>query len=183
MRTARIMLTQALELAVTVIVGILVLDVLWGVLSRFALGRPSPWTEELATFLLMWVALLGAAVALSRKSHLGVDFFVQQLHPDAQRLLAICVQALVACFAISAMVYGGIVLVRETLQSGQVTPALGIRMGFVYLAMPIAGVFITLFSIEQALELIRGDAPETSCDVDDRANDPCHVPSTDAGET
>ena len=168
MRALRNGLTRILEFAVTVIVAVLVLDVLWGVCSRFVLGEPSAWTEELATFLLIWVALLGSAVGFSRQKHLGVDYFVNQLHPDARRLMAIVVQGLVAAFAASAMVWGGYILVSETLKAGQLTPALGIRMGMVYLAVPISGLFIVLFAIEQMLELIAN--PSESLDANLQAS-------------
>ncbi len=147
-------LTWLLEHSVVLLVAALVLDVLWGVCTRFILGAPSRWTEEVATFLLIWVALLGAAVAFSRGEHLGLDYFVKKLHPEAQLLLAVVVQGLIIAFASSAMVFGGYVLVSETLQVGQVTPALGIKMGYVYLAVPVSGVFIILFCLERTLELL-----------------------------
>jgi TRAP-type C4-dicarboxylate transport system permease small subunit len=147
-------LAWLLEQAVILAVAALVLDVLWGVCTRFVLGSPSRWTEEVATFLLIWVALLGAAVAFGRREHLGLDYFVKKLDPSAQLLMSMVGQIIVIAFATSAMTYGGYVLVTETLQSGQVTPALGIKMGYVYLAVPISGVFIVLFCLEQIAELL-----------------------------
>lgn len=155
------LLTRSLEVVVTIIVGVLVLDVLWGVISRFVLSEPSRWTEELATFLLTWVALLGAAVAFSRQQHLGVDYLVNKLHPDARRLVAILVQCLIIAFASAVMIFGGYTLVSETLRAGQMTPALEIRMGYVYLAVPISGLFIVLFCVEQIVELLAPSNPET----------------------
>ncbi len=147
-------LTWLLELAVILAVGALVLDVLWGVCTRFVLGAPSRWTEEVATFLLIWVTLLGAAVAFGRREHLGVDYVVNKLDPAAKKLVALAVQIVVIAFATAAMIYGGYVLVTETLHSGQVTPALGVKMGYIYLAVPISGVFIVLFCLEQIAELL-----------------------------
>ena len=147
-------LTWLLEQAVVLIVVALVLDVLWGVCTRFVLSQPSRWTEEVATFLLIWIALLGAAVAFSRDEHLGLDYFTNKLDKAAQSLLAIFVQGLVIFFAASVMVGGGYVLVTETLRAGQVTPALGIKMGYVYLAVPLSGLFIVLFCLERLVELL-----------------------------
>lgn len=147
-------LTWLLEQAVVLIVAALVLDVLWGVCTRFVLGEPSRWTEEMATFLLIWVAMLGAAVAFSRNEHLGLDYFANKLDLEVQKLLAIFVQTLIILFAASAMVFGGYVLVTETLRAGQVTPALGIKMGYVYLAVPVSGLFIVLFCLERLGELL-----------------------------
>lgn len=146
-------LTKMLELVVVLIVAALVFDVLWGVCTRFILGEPSRWTQEVAEFLLIWVAMLGAAVAFSRNEHLGVDYFVKKLDKDAQFLLAVIAQGLIIAFTCSAMIFGGYVLVSRTLGFGQVTPALGIQMGYVYLAVPVSGVFIVVFCVERIFEL------------------------------
>lgn len=149
-------LQTLLEWAVIVIMGVLVLDVLWGVFSRYVLGAQSRWTEELAIFLLIWVSLLGASVAYASKSHLGVDYFVGKLDSQAQRLTELLVHLIVIAFAASAFIAGGWALVSKTLAAGQVSPALGIKMGYVYLAVPITGVFFLLFAAENIAELISG---------------------------
>ena len=82
-------MTRSLELAVILLVTALVLDVLWGVFSRYVLGAQSRWTEELATTLLIWVSLLGASVACGSKSHLGVDYFTQKLDPRAKATMEV----------------------------------------------------------------------------------------------
>ncbi len=166
-------LTKLLEWVVILVVAALVLDVLWGVCSRFVLRSPSRWTEEVATMLLIWVALLGAAVAFGRNEHLGVDYLFNKLDPGAQRVLAVIIQLLVAAFASAAMVAGGYVLVSETLAVGQVSPALGIRTGYVYLAVPVSGTFIVLFCLERIAELLAGSrqvAPRTSVEPGDRSS-------------
>ena len=138
-----------LELVLTLVVGALVFDVLWGVISRFVLGAPSRWTEEVATFLLIWLVLLGAAVAFRDGEHLGVDFVVNKLDPGARRWSQMLVRLIVMGFATAVLVGGGAALVRTTLEAAQRTPALGVLMGYVYLAIPISGVCIVLFTLRQ----------------------------------
>lgn len=157
--TIRQWLTWILEQAVIVIVAVLVLVVLWGVATRFILESPSRWTEEAAKWLLVWVSLLGAAVAFSRQEHLGLDYVVNKLDPKAQLLLAVVGRLIVIGFAASVMIYGGSVLVQETLTLGQLTPALGIKMGYAYTVVPISGAFIVLFCLQQIGELLSGDQP------------------------
>jgi len=149
-------LAKLLELAVILIMAILVMDVLWGVFSRYVLGSQSRWTEELATFLLIWVSLLGAGVAFASKSHLGVDYFVGKLDPQARLLAEVAANVLVVFFAIAAFIWGGSILVKETLASNQISPAMGIKVGYVYLAVPISGVFIVIFTIETIAEILSG---------------------------
>ncbi len=152
-------LVRLLEWTLIVLMALLVLDVLWGVFSRYVICKQSRWTEELAIFLLVWVSLLGAAVAFSAKMHLGVDYFVGKLHGDAQRLMEVIVNLLVIAFAAAIFLVGGYVLVSKTLASGQLSPALGIKVGYVYLAVPISGVFIVLFAVESIFETLTRKTP------------------------
>jgi TRAP-type C4-dicarboxylate transport system permease small subunit len=106
--------------------------------------------------LLIWVSLLGAAVGFSRNEHLGVDYLVKKLDRAAQRLMTVVVQLLIILFAAAAMVYGGSILVSKALDSGQVSPALGLRFGYVYLAVPLSGLFIIFFALEQIVLVALG---------------------------
>lgn len=155
--TIRRTLDLFLEWIVIIAVAALVLDVLWGVFTRFVLDSPSRWTEEFARLLLMWVALLGAAVAFGRREHLGFDYVVAKMDPGAQRLVAVAGECVVILFAVLVMVYGGYVLVAETLTAGQTTPALGIKMGYVYLALPLSGCFVVIYSIDYLTKLVLND--------------------------
>ena len=149
-------LVSALEKFLVIAFAVLTLDVLWGVFSRYVLGAQSRWTEELAIYLLVWVSLLGASVTYGEKGHLGVDYFVGKLDPAAQKVAEVFVELVVLVFAGFALVYGGYALVVKTLEAEQTSPALGVPVGYLYLAAPISGVFFVMFSIESLLELLMG---------------------------
>jgi TRAP-type C4-dicarboxylate transport system permease small subunit len=85
-------LVRGLEWTLVVGFAALTLDVLWGVFSRYVVGSQSRWTEELAIYLLVWISLLGASLTYLEKGHLGVDYFVARLDPNAQRVTAIVVE-------------------------------------------------------------------------------------------
>jgi TRAP-type C4-dicarboxylate transport system permease small subunit len=148
------LLVKGLELTVMAVTGILVIDVVWGVFTRYVLGHQSPLTEELARMLLIWVSLLGASVAFIRKSHLGVDYFVNKLNEQWRNIGQIVVYLLVAVFAGIVLVYGGCRLVYSAYLNGQPSPALGWEMYKIYLAVPISGFFIVIFSIETIIETV-----------------------------
>ncbi|WPJ96613.1 TRAP transporter small permease [Coraliomargarita algicola] len=147
-------MTTALNGLLILAVALLVLDVVWGVFTRYVMGEQANWTEELARFLLVWVSLLGGAVAFGQKSHLGVDYFVEKLHPEIRKLMAVVAHLLVLFFAVSIFLIGGWQVVSDALILEQTTPALGIKMGHVYLALPIAGVFMALFTLENIIEVL-----------------------------
>ncbi|ATC64676.1 transporter [Nibricoccus aquaticus] len=144
---------RALEWFTIALFAILVLDVIWGVVSRYVPGiRPSDWTEELAVYLLVWVSLLGGALTYRGYGHLGVDYFVGKLDPSAQRVVAVVVEIAALIFAGFALFYGGSRLVAETLATNQLTPVLQWRIGYLYSAVPISGFFICAFAIEHLIK-------------------------------
>lgn len=56
-------------------VATIVLIILAQVFSRYVLGRPLIWAEELATYLLIWLGFLSASVALKMKRHITIRTF------------------------------------------------------------------------------------------------------------
>ena len=164
-------MTAILNGALVVAVLLLVVDVVWGVFTRSIMGEQAKWTEELARFLLIWVSLLGGAVAFGTKGHLGVDYFVGLFDPRAGKLMAVVVHCIVLFFAGVVFVYGGCMVVRNALVMEQMTPALEWKMGHVYLALPISGVFMILYTVENLIETLVTPAsqlrePEAAEEVD-----------------
>jgi TRAP-type C4-dicarboxylate transport system permease small subunit len=155
LRVLKRVLDRLLETLVMAAMAVLVLDVLWQVFTRLVLKHPSTWTEELAQFLLVWVALLGAAVALNRGAHLGIDYFVGKLPYRARVATEVLVFLCVATFAFFVMVVGGIDLVRSMLELGEESPALRLKIGYVYLAVPISGFFLTLYAVMGVVERLQ----------------------------
>jgi TRAP-type C4-dicarboxylate transport system permease small subunit len=93
--------------------------------------------------------MLGGALAFRRREHLGIDFLVGLMHADVGRGMLLLKHGIV-CFAASAVfLYGGFRIVFDALAAEQTTPALGWKMGYVYSAVPLAGVFILLFALEE----------------------------------
>ncbi len=159
LKTIKRGLDLALESGLWLAMLVEVLTVIWQVFTRFVLRNPSSWTEELAIFLLIWIGLLGSAVALHRRAHLGLDFLVARLPERAARLTTIFAALCVVAFAGGVLLVGGSGLVRTILMNRQISPALGWPMGYVYLALPISGFFLTLYALEfiwEEIQALRG---------------------------
>jgi tripartite ATP-independent transporter DctM subunit len=58
-----------------------------GVVSRYVFNSPLMWTDELANFLFLWLAMLGTVVALRRDEHMRLTTFVNSLVPQWARSL------------------------------------------------------------------------------------------------
>ncbi|GBL05967.1 TRAP transporter small permease [Glaciecola sp. KUL10] len=147
----RRMLDNLLEPALVIIISVLVVAVLWQVFSRYVLQAPSTVTDELARFLLIWLTLLGAAWVVGQKGHLAIDLLSDQLSPPKAIFLSRLLLLLMAIFAIGVLIIGGLNLVQITLTLEQTSTVLQLPMGYIYLALPVSGIFIVAYCVCLAL--------------------------------
>jgi len=142
------LLNRLIETFLVVIFGLLVIDVVWQVVSRYVVGQSSSFTEEFARFALIWLTVLGAAyINGSKEGHLSMDFLLLKLPEKKKVKRKKVIQILMALFALIIMVLGGGNLVYITLSLGQISSALQIPLGFVYAIVPVSGLIIIFFSI------------------------------------
>jgi len=146
---------KLLELALVLLMGANVLNVLWQVFTRFVLQNPSSYTEELARYLLIWVGLLGAGYAAGKKMHLAIDVALQGLRNKAKVWVEIIIQVFIFLFSLSVMVVGGIRLVSITLTLAQTSAALQIKLGYVYLVLPLSGIIIMFYAVVFIVKRLR----------------------------
>lgn len=126
----------------------LVLDVVWQVAARYLVKSPSSFTDELARFLLIWVGLFGSAYALGKKKHLAIDLLPNKLTGKKKKNLNRIINVIIILFAFSVLIVGGIRLVYITLAQMQISASLGIPLGYLYLALPLSGLFMIFYCID-----------------------------------
>jgi len=73
-----------------------------GVVARFVLHSPLTWSDELASILFIWLAMLGAVVALRRGEHMRMTAVIARLRPRTRALMEAV--ATCACLAFLALV-------------------------------------------------------------------------------
>lgn len=144
-------LNKVLGHALVVIMSIMVVNVLWQVFSRYVLGMPSSFTEELARFLMIWLGVLGAAFVAGGNGHVAIDTLVKRGGQRTQKRLKLAVRIAIISFCFFAMVVGGFRLVYITYMLEQYSPALGLPLGVVYLVIPIGGFLIISYKISDML--------------------------------
>jgi len=143
--------------ALVILMGLLVIDVVWQVFSRYILNAPSTFTDELARFLLIWVSLLGAAYYSGQNMHIAINVLPDRLSPGNRIKLQIFIRILIIIFVLCVLVIGGGTLVYYTFVFLQITPSLQIPMALVYLIGPISGLLIIYYKIDDILILLRSD--------------------------
>ena len=144
-------LDKVLGLALVFIMTVMVINVVWQVFSRYVLGTPSSFTDELARFLMIWIGLLGAAYVAGRNGHVSIDVLARRGSDKTQKRLRQIVRIAIILFCLLAMVVGGLRLVYVTYVLDQYSPALGLPLAMVYLVIPISGLLIIYYKISDML--------------------------------
>ncbi|MCI5080194.1 MAG: TRAP transporter small permease [Saprospiraceae bacterium] len=134
-----------------VLMMLMTLDVLWGVITRYAIGHQASWSEELARFLLIWIGTLGAAYASGQNMHLAIDLLMPKLPESAQKRLKVVIAMLIIAFVLAVMVIGGSRLMYVTQVLGQLSPALRIPIWMVYSIVPVSGLLIIYYKVNGLL--------------------------------
>ena len=178
LKRVRDLAVRAVEWMIIGLVALLTLDVLWGVFTRFVLGSglahkmlsgvipethlgQAVYTDELACVLLVWISMLGAALAFGRKAHLGVDFFVGKLHPEAAKILCVVVQLVIICVTVTVFLIGGWKLAMS--QMGQELSTMRwLTRGQVYFALLLSGILILMFTLENLVKVLLSPADQLS---------------------
>ena len=78
-----------------------------------------------------------------------------KLKGGAKRALNLVIECCIMLFAASIMIYGGCLLTAKTFANAQVTPALQVPMGYVYLVVPLAGVLLVFFSLVAVVDELK----------------------------
>ncbi len=120
-----------------------------GAMARDLLGFGAMYSEQLSIMFAIQMTFYGAAACYRAHAHLSLTLFATMMPPKGQTILRYFVQAIFLAISL-AMIFWGIDLVKATMfQHYAEFPWEGLKVGYIYSAVPISGVILLLFIIEQ----------------------------------
>lgn len=159
-------LMTALKWICVVLFAALVLVVVWQVFARLVLDRPQAWTDEASRMIFVWLGLLAAAYVFGERGHIAVDYLARRFPAPVQKVLASFVQLVILFFALVGMVWGG--YLAASIAWTQNLTALPLTIGWVYVVIPVAGVFVAVFALIDLVAVLTGrEAPYPDIDESD----------------
>ena len=143
-----------LLLVMTAVVG-------YSVALRYLFNRPQVWTDQLVGYLLVVVVLAGAAEALRRGEHIGVDLITERLSVAARRLAEIWGMAAVVLVS-GCLVAAGWDVVSFSYDVGLVSDGyLEVPMWLPQAAVPAGAGLLGVAALNRLLRLLFGlNGPE-----------------------
>ena len=130
--------------------------IVWAqIFYRFVLGDGIVWAEEIAKFMMVWMALLGAAVVYYEGGHIAINYFISR---RAGLRYIEMFHALLASVLFALLIYYGINYAIFGLRS--ISPASGLTRFWPYLAIPVGGGFLFFQSTLRFVQLALGSDNE-----------------------
>lgn len=154
MNKFRNILNKVIEVICTTLLAFMVVLGTWQIITRYILNNPSTVSEDLLIYSFVWMSLLGSAYVFGKKDHMTMVFFRQKLEsksPKVKIILNVITELLVMIFSAFVLVLGGFQI--SMLAMGQISPALGISMGYIYLSLPLSGVITIIYNILNLMDL------------------------------
>jgi len=111
------------------------------------IGQALPWTEEVSRYLFIWMAFLGMAAGFRSAQHARVSAFINLMPPLLKRLL-VHLYVLAGFVFFSVVAYEGFQLSLRQFHSGETSPALGVGMYLVSLAVALSAALAILAHFE-----------------------------------
>ena len=151
-----------LELILMIVCGVLCLgfslSVMFDIVTR-TIGHPWLWLQEVTSTLFIYAIFIGAAVATRRNDHLYLTAISEALHGTPRLMVEILIRLVVLGVAFCLIWFGYINYLRGF---GSFRLPSGTPIASLYAIIPLSGILIGLFTIEQLVNGIRNgfDHPE-----------------------
>jgi len=163
-----------LETALMILAGILLFGfcstVIFDIVTR-EIGHPWLWLQEVTSTLFIYAIFTGTAVACRRNDHLYLTAIADALHGTARLVVEVATRIVVLGVAACFIYFGYLNFLRgfSSFRMPSMTP-----IASLYAAIPICGVLIALFTIEQLVNGLRN-----GFEHDEPPEEPVHITPID----
>ena len=114
-----------------------------------------PWTEEVAMYSMIYMALLGTEVGLRDGTQVAVTAVIEKLHGVTKKIVSIIEQIILEIFSF-VMLKAGLALFSKQLQPGQTTPVLKVPMSVMYFSLVLTFALILVIQAVVLVEKVMG---------------------------
>lgn len=142
-----------MEYLTATLMAVMVIVATWQVFTRFVLDDPSTVSEEMLRYSLVWLTMVGSALAYSKKKHVAIVFVARKFSGKMHYLVNIAVEIIVILFSVFILLFGGINALQNAV--GQVSSAMQMPMEYLYLSLPAGGVLFIIYAIFHIIDHVK----------------------------
>ena len=159
---------DALETVLMILCGVCLLGfsttVVFDIVTR-TLGAPWLWLQEVTSTFFVYGIFVGTAVATRRNDHLYLTAFAESLHGRARLAVEVATRLVVLAVAGGLVYFGYLNFLRgfSSFRMPSLTP-----IASLYAAIPICGVLVALFTVEQIFNGLRNGFDRAAEQIDEQ---------------
>jgi tripartite ATP-independent transporter DctM subunit len=142
--TVEACLGRLVEIPAALLVVAEIITLFAGVVSRYGFQRPLIWSDELASILFLWLAMLGSVVAFRRSEHMRMTAVVGSAGPHLRAYLDVIATCAALAFLLMIVVPSYQYAYEESFIT---TPALQISNSWRAAALPFGICLMVLFAL------------------------------------
>lgn len=135
--------------------SLLTVDVVVEVLMRYVFFKPMVWGEQVACYLMIWMAMVAGSMALRVGGHMNLDIIQKKTPAKVAKIFVFVSNILVLAFLIIMTKYGFKHALGVRMQRSQVV--FNISMMWPYLAIPVGGVMMIIQHIDVMFNGIKSE--------------------------
>lgn len=155
-------INKGLLLLLGVMTGVMIGVLCLQVLSRTFIGHSITWSEELSRFIMIYIVFIGASLALRNQQLIAIEFITEKVKFKTRKIMKVIINIIGIIFFGIIFLQGLDVVARV---QDQVSAALQISMSYVYMALPIGAVLLTMNALAVIIELLMLDGSSETEEV------------------
>jgi TRAP-type C4-dicarboxylate transport system permease small subunit len=143
-------LDVCIEVITAITMSVMIGTVVLQVFSRYVVGSPLGWTEEISSFALVWSSFLGSYLGFRRSVHLRIEI-VYLLLPAAGKRMSLLVGNFVLIAVALLMIGKGVPYALQFMYIQ--SPVLQLPMGLSYAIVPLTGALFLVHLVPETYAL------------------------------
>ncbi|MCD8349029.1 MAG: TRAP transporter small permease [Planctomycetaceae bacterium] len=148
------------EIIIVACLGVMTISIGLQVFMRYVVQASLSWSEELARYLFIFFVYAGISYGVKMKRHVRVEAFTMWLSPRKQAIIKLVSDILFLAFALF-IIYYGFVTAGRIFRLNQTSPALEIRMGYVYGTLPFCFILVAIRLLQNLYHSVKELASTT----------------------
>ncbi len=136
------------EVVIVALMSFMCLDLLAQVIARFIFKSPFTWSEELARYLFVWIALLGSAWCGRNHIHVRMTAVISKFPEPLLHVQQILVSLICAVTCFYLFPHACNIFVK---QSRLLATTLGVSLGVEYIAAPVG---LMMMAIQNTVDVL-----------------------------
>lgn len=129
------------------------------VILRYVFHHSIYWAEELVRYMMVWLIFFGGSQVVRKEGHIRVDVVLRMLPPRGQRIWEIAVNV-INILMLAVLFWFSMQQCLRVFASQQVSPAMELPLGLVYLSVPCGCLLMMLRYTQRLIKLIFAHAVE-----------------------